>query len=54
MYWNKRKRLHDKIVSSHRVRLEHQYDRRLLVAVLENQYGGHDVITKRSIVAPFL
>ena len=39
--------------SSHRVCLEHQYGRRLLVAVLENQYGGHDVMTKRSIVAPF-
>ena len=32
--------------------LEHQYGRRLLVAVLENQYGRHDVMTKRSIVAP--
>ena len=39
--------------SSHRVCLEHQHGRRLLVAVLENQYGGHDVMTKRSIVAPF-
>ena len=38
--------------SSHRVCLEHQYGRRLLVAVLENQYGRHDVMTKRSIVAP--
>lgn len=32
--------------------MEHQYGRRLLVAVLENQYGRHDVMTKRSIVAP--
>lgn len=38
--------------SSHRVCLEHQYGRRLPVAVLENQYSGHNVMTKRSIVAP--
>ena len=43
IYWNKRKEF-----NSHRICLEHQHGRRLIV--LEHQYGCHDVMCIRSIV----
>ena len=46
IYWNKRKRLHNKRVqlpqNSLRIGLGHQHGRRLIV--LEHQYGRRDVM----------
>ena len=49
IYWNKRKRLHEKEFNSHRTGLGHQHGRRFIV--LGHQYGHRDVMCKHSILA---
>ena len=42
IYWNKRKRLHEKEFNSHRTGLGHQHGRSFIV--LGHQYGRRDVM----------
>ena len=52
IYWSKRKFLPKKnCLNSQRICLEHQHGRRFIILV--HQYGRHDVLRKRSIIAQF-
>ena len=53
IYWSKRKFLPKKnCLNSQRICLEHQHGRRFIILV--HQYGRHDVLRKRSILARIL
>ena len=47
IYWNKRKRWHNKRVNSHMTGLGHQHGRRFIF--LGQQYGRRDVMWKHSL-----